>query len=57
MPALRRNAPSVRPGCMIGTSGMPGQNSAVTFSMVRIRSGLSGDGGLSVCVLSSVTET
>jgi hypothetical protein len=46
MPELRRNLPSLAPVLMIGMTGMPGHNSAVTCLIAPKISGLGGDGAL-----------
>ena len=56
MPALRRKLPSVAAASMVGMTGIPGQNSAVSFSTARMISGFSGDAALSTGVPVGVTE-
>ena len=56
MPAFRRKLPSVAPVLIVGITGMPGQNSAVTCLIASKISGLRGDGGLLTCIHVGVTE-
>ena len=44
MPTALVNSPSVAPACRMGSTGTPGQNSAVSFSMGAMTSGVSGGG-------------
>src|ERR1041384_4865850 len=46
MPRVRRKRPSVAPGVIAGTDGMPGQNFWVSLSIAAASSGLITDGSL-----------
>src|SRR5471032_2574713 len=52
---LRRKRESVAPVLIDGTTGVPGQNSAVSFSIGPTTSERSGEGGLAAGTLTRVT--
>src|SRR2546430_17299758 len=56
MPALRRYSPSVAPVSITGTTGMF-QSRFVTRSLGSVMAGVSGDGGLGIAAVTTLTLT